>query len=145
MTGAVRVGIHTGRAAARGVADHKPTPRTNGKTVGVHYVFDVGNKAICHTIVPRLGHMVVRAFGSWKQRLASSRKVRFLETTRASISRMFLCHTSPSKKSEVRRLVGTLTPGVLNHVRQCGYSVLHCLQILQSMILGLFKRWTLHR
>ena len=82
------------------------------------YVFDVKNEAICHTVVPSLGHMVVGALYSWKRRLASSRKLRFLETTRASIPHLFFRHPSPSKKSKVRGLVGTLTPGVLNHVRQ---------------------------
>ena len=85
MTSAVRAEVHTGRAAAQGVLHRKPNPRTNGRTVAVPYVFDVGNEAICHTIVLSLSHMVVSALGSWKRRLASSRKLRFLETTRASI------------------------------------------------------------
>ena len=144
MTSAVRAEVHTGRAAAQGVAHRKPTPRTNGRTVAVPHVFDVGNEAICHTIFLSLGHMVVSAFGSWKRRLASRRKLRFLETTRASIPHLFFRHPSPSKRSKVRGLVGTLTPGVLNHVRQCGYAVLDCLQIFQPLILGQFKRWTSH-
>ena len=144
MTSAVRAEVHTGRAAAQGVAHRKPTPRTNGRTVAVPHDFDVGNEAICHTIVLSLGHMVVSAFGSWKRRLASRRKLGFLETTRASIPHLFFRHPSPSKRSKVRGLVGTLTPGVLNHVRQCGYAVLDCLQIFQGLILGQFKRWTSH-
>ena len=144
MTSAVRAEVYTGRAAAQGVAHRKPTPRTNGRTVAVPYVFDVGNEAICYTIVPSLDHMDVSAFGSWKRRLASSRKLRFLETTRASIPHLLFRHPRPSKKSKVRGLVGTLTPAVLNHVRQCGYAVLECLQTFQGLILGHFKRWTSH-
>ena len=60
MTSAVRAEVHTGRAAAQGVANHKPNSGTDRSTVAVPYVFDVGNEAICHTIVPSLGHMVVR-------------------------------------------------------------------------------------
>ena len=144
MTSAVRAEVHRGRGAAQGVAHRKPTPRTNGKTVAVPYVLDVRNEAICNTIVLSLDHMVVSAFGSRKRRLASSRKLRFLETTGASIPHLFFRHRSPSKKSKVRGFVGTLTPGVLNHVRQCGYAVLDCLQIFQGLILGQFRRWTSH-
>ena len=123
MTSAVRAEVHTGRAVAQGVAHHKPTPRTNRRTVAVPYDFDVGNEAICHTIVPSLGHIIVSAFRSWKRRLASSRKLRFLETTRASIPHFFFRHPSSAKRSKVRGLVGTLKPGVLNHVQHCGYAV----------------------
>ena len=70
--------------------------------MAVPYVFDLPNEAICHTIVNTHGHMVRSAFGSWKWRLASNKKVRLLRTTRASIVHLFLHHPSRSKKSKVR-------------------------------------------